>query len=107
MKIKTTNQYKASVSDAIAFKHEYPEEKTTTAARIYGVNDSTLRTIQLLERRHGRAAVKRGVHNKILSEVQVEAIYKYVEDSYHSGYGATKAMVHVHSGCRADAEAFA
>jgi hypothetical protein len=31
--------------------------------------------------------LKHGGHNKILSEVQVEAIYKYIEDSYLSGYG--------------------
>ena len=29
----------------------------------------------------------------MLSDSQVKAIYKYVEDSYLSGYGATKAMV--------------
>jgi hypothetical protein len=36
--------YKASVSKAIAFKHEHPDEKSTTAARIYQVNDNTIRT---------------------------------------------------------------
>jgi hypothetical protein len=30
----------------------------------------------------------------MLSDAQVEAIYKYVEDSYLSGYSATKAMVY-------------
>ena len=35
----------------------------------------------------------------MLSNVQVEAIYKYVEDSYLSGYGATKAMVYAAIGC--------
>jgi len=29
----------------------------------------------------------------VLSEAQVAAIYKYVEDSYLRGYGATKSMV--------------
>jgi hypothetical protein len=33
--MKTTNEYKASVSNAIAFKHKHPDEKATTAARIY------------------------------------------------------------------------
>jgi hypothetical protein len=33
--MKTTDEYKASVSNAIAFKHEHPDEKSTTAARIY------------------------------------------------------------------------
>ena len=35
----------------------------------------------------------------MLSDVQVNAIYKYVEDSYLSGYGATKAMVFAAIGC--------
>ena len=35
----------------------------------------------------------------MLSDAQVEAIYQYVEDSYLSGYGATKAMVYAAIGC--------
>jgi hypothetical protein len=35
----------------------------------------------------------------MLSDTQVEVIYKYVEDSYLSGYGATKAMVYAAIGC--------
>jgi hypothetical protein len=35
----------------------------------------------------------------VLSDAQVEAIYKYVEDSYLSGYGVTKAMVYAAIGC--------
>ena len=34
-----------------------------------------------------------GGQNKVLSEPQITVIYKYMEDSYLSGYGATKAMV--------------
>jgi hypothetical protein len=103
LEMNTTNQYKASLSNATAFKHECPEEKSTTAARIYHVNDSTVRSILHREREQQRSGIVpkhgRGGHNKILSEIQVEAIYKYVEDSYHSGYGATKAMVHAAVGC--------
>lgn len=95
----TTNQYKASLSNATAFKHEYPEETATTAARIYDVNDVTVRTTLRRERQRGGTAVKHGGQNKILSDIQVEAIYKYVEDSYLSGYGATKAMVYAAVGC--------
>jgi hypothetical protein len=97
--MKPTDPYKASLSNATAFKHENPEEKSITAARIYSVNDSTVRTILHRERQHGGAAIKHGGHNKILSDIQVEAIYKYVEDSYLSGYGATKAMVYAAVGC--------
>ena len=35
----------------------------------------------------------------MLSAAQVDAIYKYVEDSYLSGHGATKAMVYAAIGC--------
>jgi hypothetical protein len=34
-----------------------------------------------------------GGQNNVFSEVQVTAIYKYVEDSYLGGYGITKSMV--------------
>ena len=93
--MKPTDEYKASLSNAIAFKHEYPKEKSTAAARIYKVNDSTIRTNlhRARIRRSGIALVKHGGQNKMLSDVQVNAIYKYVEDLYLSGYRATKAIV--------------
>jgi hypothetical protein len=97
--MKTTNEYKASVSNAIAFKHEHPDEKSTTAARIYQVNDSTLRTNLQREQIRDGVEAKHGGHNKMLSDTQVQAIYQYVEDSYLSGYGATKAMVYAAIGC--------
>jgi len=79
LKMKATDEYKASLLNATAFKHEYPKERFTTAAPIYIVNDNTVRTILHRERqRDGATAVKRGGHNKILLEVQVEAMYKYV-----------------------------
>jgi hypothetical protein len=99
--MKTTDEYQASLSNATAFRHEYPEEKSITAARIYGVNDNTIRSTLHRERKRQQdgSAVKHGGHNKILSEVQVEAIYKYVEDLYLSRYGLTKAMVYAAVSC--------
>ena len=97
--MKSTDQYKASLSNTTAFKHENPKEKAITAAWIYNVNDSTFRTILQREKQHSRAAVKHRGHNKILSDIQVKAIYKYVEDLYLSGYSATKAMVYAAVGC--------
>ena len=97
--MKTTDEYKASVSEAIAFKHENPDEKSTTAARIYHVNNNTVRTNLRRERMRGGIEAKHGGHNKILSEAQIEALYKYVDDSYLSRYGATKAMVYAAVGC--------
>jgi hypothetical protein len=79
---------------AIAFKQAHPKEKATTAARIYKVNDHTIRTNLRRARQGGDVVVKHGGHNKVLSDVQVEVIYKCVEDSYLSGYRATKAMVY-------------
>jgi hypothetical protein len=35
----------------------------------------------------------------MLSDTQIKAIYQYVEDSYLSGYSATKAMVYAAIGC--------
>jgi hypothetical protein len=95
-----TNEYKTSLSNAIAFKHEHPKETATTAARIYHVNDETVRTTLLQEKKQRKGpAPKHGGHNKILSKVQVKAIYKYIEDSYLSRYGVTKAMVYAVGGC--------
>ena len=42
LKMNIASQYKASLSNATAFKHKYLEEKSTTAARIYDANDSTV-----------------------------------------------------------------
>ena len=97
--MKTTNEYKASMSDAMAFKHENPNENAITAARIHHVNNNTIRSNLYRERIRGGKEVKHGGQNKMLSDIQVEAIYKYVEDSYLSGYGATKAMVYAAMGC--------
>ena len=95
-----SNEYQEALSNATAFKLENPEEKSSAAARIYQVNDSSVRTALLREReRHTKPATSHGGHNKVLSEVQVAAIYKYVEDLYLSGYGATKAMVFAAIGC--------
>jgi hypothetical protein len=95
-----TDEYKTSLSNAIAFKHEHPEETATTAAQIYHVNNETVQTTLLREKKQREGPVpKHGGHNKILSEVQVEVIYKYIEDLYLSRYGVTKAMVYVTVGC--------
>jgi hypothetical protein len=39
--MKPTDEYKASLSNATAFKLEFSEETATTAARIYNVNENT------------------------------------------------------------------
>jgi hypothetical protein len=89
-----TNECKDAFANAVAFKHENSEEKTACAACIYHVNENTLwSTLHQERKRQDKPATSHGGHNKVLSEVQVHAIYKYVEDLYLSGYGATQAMV--------------
>jgi hypothetical protein len=97
--MQTTDEYKAAVSNAVAFKHENPDEKATTAARIHHVNTITVRSNLQREEIYSGKEVKHRGHNKMLSDAQVEAIYQYVEDLYLSGYGATKAMVYAAIGC--------
>ena len=96
--MKTTDEYKAAISDAKAFKHENPNEKAITAARIHHVKPTTLQSSLQREEIYGKE-VQHGGHNKMLSDAQVEAIYKYVEDSYLSGYGVIKAMLYAAIGC--------
>ena len=94
------DEYREALSNATAFKLENPKEKSTAAARIYQVNDSSIRIALLREReRHTKLATSHGGHNKVLSKVQVAAIYKYVENLYLSSYSATKAMVFAAIGC--------
>jgi hypothetical protein len=42
--MKTTDEYKAAVANAVAFKHKYLNEKATTAVQIYYVNDATVQS---------------------------------------------------------------
>ena len=79
---------------AIQFLHDHPSENAITAARIYNVNVNSLRSIiRRAKVKATRPTPIHGGHNKILSEAQIKAIYKYIEDSYHAGYGASKSMV--------------
>ena len=42
-----SDEYQEALSNATTFMYENSEEKTTAAARIYQVNDSTVRTVLL------------------------------------------------------------
>jgi hypothetical protein len=68
--MQTTDEYKAAVSNAIAFKHENPDEKATTAARIHYVNAITVQSNLRREEIYGGGEVKHGGHNKMLSDAQ-------------------------------------
>jgi hypothetical protein len=66
--MKTTDEYKVSMSNAMAVKHENPNEKATTAARIHHVNNNTIRSNLHQERIRGGKEVKHGGQNKMLSD---------------------------------------
>jgi transposase len=89
-----SDEYREAFSNATAFKQENPEEKTTAAAQIYQVNNSSVQTaLHREQEQQTKLATSYRGHNKVLSEVQVAAIYEYIEDSYLSRYHATKAIV--------------
>jgi hypothetical protein len=58
--MKTTDGYKAAVSDAVALKREHPDEKATTVARIHHVNAITVRSNLRMEQLYGGKDVKHG-----------------------------------------------
>ena len=92
--MKPMDEHKETLANATAFKHENPDEKPTTCARIFHVNPSTVRGRIRREKLRASAPLRqRGGHNKVLLESQVVAIYKYIENSYLQGFGATKSMV--------------
>ena len=78
------------VQKAIDFLNENSTEKITVAAKIHGVNVSTLRMrLRRVQQQHNT----RGGNNRVLSDIQVQAIQRYIQRSYENGYGATKPMV--------------
>ncbi|KFZ09595.1 hypothetical protein V501_05525 [Pseudogymnoascus sp. VKM F-4519 (FW-2642)] len=79
------------VQKAIDFLNENPSENSATAARILHVNQTTLRMRRT--RQTQQQPKIRGGSNKVLSDIQAEAIQRYIQRSYENGYGATKPMV--------------
>jgi hypothetical protein len=89
----TANTMRDALQNALAFKAENPDEKASTAARIYREKESTVRKALQRQRDRKGALVQHGGHTKILSDTQLEAILKYIEDMYLAGIGATKEMI--------------
>ncbi len=90
----TSIEYKEALAQATAFKYDNPIEQQVTGARIFKVNANTVKSRLRRERLRGNAPPKiQGGHNRILSTAQTNAIYKYVEDMYLNGLGATHKMV--------------
>lgn len=84
-------QRREAIQEAVAFKAEHPTEQACTGARIYHVNESSVRSN--IRRRRAGVPTQHGGQNKVLSTAQIEALTKYIEDMYLSGLGATKQMV--------------
>jgi hypothetical protein len=82
------SNYKANLANAIKWIQENPNEKAVTAGRIFQVKPQSIR---IALKRTSRKA--HGGSNKILSDVQSEAIQSYCQEQFESGLGATKQMV--------------
>lgn len=83
------------IEEALQWLEEEATEKVVTAARIFGVSASTLRTYRSMARHPKPPSSKpHGGNNRILSDAQIEVIRKYIADSYYAGFPATKQMVY-------------
>ena len=84
--------YKTRLAEAVKWLQEEGRmEKPATAAKIYDVNASSIRSSLK------RARVRRnghGGHNKILTDTQIKAIETYYYEQWELGMGATKQMVY-------------
>lgn len=67
-------------------------EKPSTAADMYGVQPSTVRTA-LSRRRKPKSTKQRGGYNKVLREDQELALFRYIADGAENGLDATKGMI--------------
>jgi hypothetical protein len=85
-------EYKARFAAAVEWKLENPHEKAVTAGRIFKVDANS---VAVAIRRHARTVHKKahGGYNKILSDIQNEAIRSYRKEHYESGIEATKQIV--------------
>ena len=79
------------MQEALEWLERNPNENAIAASRIFGVNYNTLKsTLQ----RSNNLPKQNGGQNKVLSQAQLNAVYKYVEDLYLEGYGASKMSVY-------------
>ena len=81
---------------AIQWLFENPDEPVCTAARIYNVkNEHYLRNVYRRERiRKERGSIQNGGQNRILSDVQHQALVQYaIDQALDGGMGTTKPML--------------
>jgi hypothetical protein len=94
----TKQDYNCALNNAIIWALENPEEASTVAARIYHVNEDSLRTLVLRSKKKKQRNSegvynRRGGNNKILNEAQEEAIRQYCYEQWEMGLGASHEMV--------------
>ena len=94
---KTKSDYDQAFKTAREWTLENDEESAVTAARLYYVREETLRKSVFRSKNKKRNAQggynTYGGNNKILNEVQEEAIRQYCYDQWELGLGATYQMV--------------
>jgi hypothetical protein len=82
------------LKEAKAFLSENPTETIALSGRLHKVNESTLRSSIRRDKKARKEPRKsHGGHNRVLSQVQEEAIFRYIREMYYAGFGATKPMV--------------
>jgi hypothetical protein len=92
MPIPTTPEYQEAIQRALAFKIAFPDESQAVSGRIFGVNESTLRSRRQREKKGNGPGS--GGHNRVLTEAILTTIIKYSEDMVVRGrLGATEKMV--------------
>jgi len=93
----STSEYKARLDNSIQWLQENPGEKPTTASRIFQVKPEAIRVAIFRARKKKearKATIKRGGHNKVLSDTQSSAIQLYCKEQFEGGLGATRQMVY-------------
>jgi hypothetical protein len=82
-----------AIDQALAFHINNPTESQCVGARIFHVNENTVRSNIRCRRQRQQERVDRRGQNRILSDLEIEAIVQYTRDMYIGGLGATKRMV--------------
>lgn len=94
---KTKPDYGQAFNNARLWALENDEESVLTAARVYHVKETVLKVSVFrskTRKRNSQGVFNRhGGNNRILNDVQEEAIRQYCYDQWELGLGATHKMV--------------
>src|SRR5271168_2062245 len=86
---QTPNEHKLAMREALDWLQQHPLESPITAARRFGLNDSTVRKAVA----RGTQPKPKGGQNRILSSVQEQAIIRFIQDQLSYGLLPTKQVV--------------